>query len=161
MPRTEKVHEDATLRMGRLKNLLVFAWFGPPEVVHVRALGRELQALSTRYRGEIAALDLLVSGTPSFKDEARDELVRLLRDPRKEGRGAAHVVEVGGLAGAAVRAFLSTVLLLARPARPNKVFADITPAATWLLPHLWRAGEAWSVADVVAAAEEVRGRAAP
>ncbi len=160
MPRTEIVHEDATLRLGVSRNLLVFAWSGTPESEHIRTLSRVHHTLAGRYHEHLAALDLVVTGTPRFTDPLRDELVRLVRDPRLQGKGTAHVVSMGGLTGATVRAFISTVILLARPAAPNKVFSEVAPAAAWLVPMLTTGGEAWNTAGVLSVVADVTGKVA-
>ncbi len=159
MPRTEIVFEDATLRICSSRNLVVSAWSSTPEPDHLRTLNRALHAQDGKYREHRALLDLVVTGTPRFTDKVRDELVRLLRDPRAQGKGTAHVVTVGGLAGATVRAFLSTVMLLARPEAPNKVFGEVAPAANWLVPLLTTGGEAWTTANVLAVVADVTGKA--
>jgi hypothetical protein len=157
MARTEIVHADDVLRLGVSRNLLVCAWSSAPDLEHVRSLTRAVHALGNRYHDHRAILDLVVTGTPRFSDGVRDELVRFLRDPRQQGQGGAHVVAIGGIAGTTVRAFLSTVMLLARPTMPHKVFGDISSAATWLVPRLTTGTEAWTAAAVLTVAAEVTG----
>jgi hypothetical protein len=157
MPRTELVHQDATLSIGVCRNLVVYAWFAAPDVNHLRGLGRELHSASLRNRGGTAGLGMVVAGTPLFTDGVRDEMVRVLRDPRHMEHGVAHVVKITGLAGVATRAFLSTSFLLARSTRPNKVFDEVSSAASWLVPLLAKSGDTWRVGDVLAVVDEVRG----
>jgi hypothetical protein len=67
----------------------------------------------------------------------------------------AHVVDVPGLAGTAVRTFLSTVLLVARPGAPHKVFAKLSEGAAWLAPLLSKEGQAWTPTEILDAAAVV------
>jgi hypothetical protein len=158
MPRTDIVHDDEVLRMGVSRNLVVCAWANAPEVEHIRSLSRAAQGTIGRYKEHRAFLNLVVTGTPRFSDAVRDELVKFIRDTRLQGQGMAHVVSIPGIAGATVRAFLSTVMLLARPVATHKVFSELAPAAAWLVPKLTTGGEAWTSAGVLAAAADTTGK---
>jgi hypothetical protein len=158
MATVEIVHADATLRIGVCRNLFVLAWTGPPEAPHLRVMAKALQALAAKHDNDMAVLDVIVSGRPLFTDEVRDGLVRVLRDPRTQGRASAHVIEIGGLAGVTTRAFLSTAFLLARSPSPNKVFGDVASGAAWLAPILSKGSQAWSAAEMVAAADAIAQR---
>jgi hypothetical protein len=155
MAETEIVHEDSTLRIGVTRNLVAFAWSAAPEATHVRSLTRALQAVIGKHGSNHAALDIVLSGAPRFSDEVRSEMVKLIRDPRIQGQGSAHVVEVAGLSGTAVRAFLSTVLLMGRPAAPHKVFGSLGAGAAWLASVLSKVGQAWTTAEILKAAAAV------
>jgi hypothetical protein len=89
----------------------------------------------------------------------REEMIKLLKDPKLQGAvGNAHVVNAAGLAGTAVRTFLSTVLLVARPTAPHKVFANLAEGAAWLAPLLAKDakdGQLWTAAEILAAASVV------
>lgn len=158
MPQTEIVHQDDTLRIGVSRNLIVSAWSNSPEPDHIRILHRALHSISGKHRSQHAMLDLVTSGTPRFSDTIREELVKVIRDPRLGGKGTAHVVAIAGIGGTTVRTFLSTILLVARPVAPNKVFADIAPAAAWLAPLASTEQESWNTADIIAVATEITGR---
>jgi len=164
MIQVEIVHEDATLRIGVARNLSVLAWFDAPGLVQIRAMERARQAFVARHHGNVGSLDVVVSGTPRFSDEIRSEVARIMRDPRLQGTGTAHVVLVDGLLGTTARTFLSTAILLARPATPHKVFGDLRAAAAWLAPLVSRIGEAWTADDILAVQADVtrvtRARAA-
>jgi hypothetical protein len=165
MRRTEIVHENARLRLGVCDGLVVGAWYAAPEVVDVRAMLRASTAVAARRPGGMAHVNIVVggarvAGTPRLTDDVRGELVRILRDPRARAQGVAHSIELEGLAGAATRAFVSTVLLLARTETPHKVFGDRLSAAAWVVPFLAQGGEAWSVDEVLQAAASVTSRPA-
>jgi hypothetical protein len=100
-------------------------------------------------------MSIAASVAPRFSDAMREELVKLLKDPKIQGVGAAHVVDIPGLSGTAVRTFISTVLLVARPGAPHKVFGKISEGAAWLVPLLSNEGQPWTAAEIVAAAGAV------
>ena len=70
-------------------------------------------------------------------------------------QGAAHVILASGFTGTAVRAFMSTVILLGRPAVPNKVFSEPSAAAAWHLPLLAQGTEAWTAAEYAALVQQL------
>jgi hypothetical protein len=155
MARTEIVHDDPCLRMGVFRNLLVTAWIDAPDRSHARAMGHAIHTLVARYTGGFAVLNTIVSGTPRISDEFRAEILTIMRDPRVQGRGGAHLITLDGLGGVAARAFLSTVLLLGRSPSPNKVFEEPTHAAAWLAPLATTAREAWTPDQILVAFAEV------
>ena len=155
MARTEIVHDDACLRLGVCRNLVVNAWLESPTGIHAKAMGKAILDTATRSRMNFGVLNAIVAGTPRFTDDFRDEIVKVLRDPRVQGSGSAHIVTLGGFGGVAVRAFLSTVLLLGRSASPNKVFSDPRAAAVWLAPLLSTGGERWTSEEILTAYAEV------
>jgi hypothetical protein len=85
----------------------------------------------------------------------RNETIRMMKQTELFNLGSAHVILVGGFTGTAVRAFMSTTILLSRPRRPNKVFGEPEAAAAWLAPLLARGGEPWSRAKLAALVAQV------
>jgi hypothetical protein len=149
----EIVHTDATLRVVTSRNVQVNVWSNAPTVEQMRVFGRTGAVLARRNPRGIGLLNVMLRGTPSFSEQVRDETVKLT----KQGYfrlGAAHLILVGGLTGTAVRAFMSTVLLLARSPAPNKVFGEPETAAAWLAPLLAQGAEPWSSAQLVALVQE-------
>ncbi len=84
--------------------------------------------------------------------------MRVLRDPRFQGRGSAHVLELGGLAGVTTRAFLSTAILVARPTAAHKVFGDVEAGVAWLAPRISSGAHVWSPAEIVQAQAQIAPR---
>jgi len=155
MARTEIVHDDPCLRMGVCRNLLVTAWLDAPDGSQARAMGKAILSLSGKYGSGFGVLNSIVSGTPRISDEFRAEILKIMRDPRLQGAGGAHVITLEGLGGVAIRAFLNTVLLLGRSPSPNKVFGDPKDGAAWLAPLATTAREAWTADQILAAFGEV------
>lgn len=143
--------DDGVLRIGSDRNLLVVGWTNSPEADHLRALGDAAQKIARAHPKGSALLNVLIRGTPRFHDRVREEAVKVINDPSNFPLGAGHIIMVDGLAGAAIRAFLSTIMLLGRGNRPRKVFADPRECASWLARNLSFGPEQWT-ADAVYAA---------
>ncbi|MFO0760267.1 MAG: hypothetical protein U0359_27545 [Byssovorax sp.] len=152
------VHEDPTLRIAVARNVLVSVWSDAPTVEQMRAFGNAGRALYRARGGDGGLINAVLRGTPRFSDGVRDEAVRLSREIMLP-RGVVHLILVEGLAGAATRAFLSTVVLLARPKIPTRVSSDARDACAWLAPLLTVGAERWttqSLLDVYAGAAASR-----
>ena len=154
----ETLHEDGSLRVVNRKNLGVAVWSASPDVSQIRALYRISDRFARNKAAGHALLSVVVRGTPTFSQEVRDELVKLLRH-RSYTLGTAHLILLEGLGGTAVRAFMSTVLLLARPPAPHRVFGKQDEALGWLLAQLRNAPDVWTqqeLRDVLAHALQGR-----
>jgi len=152
-----EVHfDDGSLRLWSSKELLVAGWFEAPTIEEMREVGKAGRLLAARYPKGAALANVIVSGTPRFSDEVRDEAITIAKG-RTFRKGSCHVVLVGGLGGAAARAFMSMVLLvgmkaLGRNAAPSKVFGEIPDAAHWLAPVL---GEGWTSREIAEVFREI------
>ncbi len=153
------LHRDATLAVYWRGNLMIAVWHDAPTSDQLRrlealALDREVDDASA-----LLLVNLVISGTPRFDYDVREQVGRLIKEGRSFRLGTAHVVLVPGLAGVATRAFLSAYLLLSRGAAgPVRLFTEIEPAAKWgasLLderaPGVWTAAE---LADTLKQARE-------
>jgi hypothetical protein len=158
MSALEPVHNDATFRIYSARNIQVNLWADAPTVDQMRAFGRIGAAHSRRHPQGAALLNLITSGTPSFSEAVRDETVRVMKVSDMFRLGAAHLVLLEGFKGTAVRAFLSTVMLLGRPPIPNKVFGDAESAAAWMIPLLAPGAEAWSPVEIVSLVKQATAR---
>ena len=140
----EIVFENATARIGAHRNVLVVKWCDAPKgIAELREFERYGKKLTAEYEKKAVFANVIVGGTPSFSQEARDEVTRLTRSPMFL-LGTAQIILVQGLAGVAVRAFLSTSFLLARNKTPNKVFGDLDFGIDWLLGRLREGPVAWT-----------------
>jgi len=151
----ETAHSDSTLCIVTTRNIQVNIWSNAPTVVQVRAFGRASATITRRHLRGAGLINLIKSGKATFSEEVREELVKLMKTSVFL-LGASHVVVVGGLTGTAVRAFMSTVILLGRPAVPNKVFSEPKAAAAWHVPLLAQGAEPWSAAEFVALLEQAQ-----
>lgn len=126
---------------------MIAVWYDAPTLSDMRALLKAADSLRREYPGGTALLNVIKSGTPMFEQSVRLEAQRLTREGHFS-LAVAHLVLVGGLAGAAVRAFLGTVTLVGRPKDPTRVFGAAGDALAWLADHAARGPEAWSRAEL-------------
>lgn len=152
------LHEDSALRIGAVGPLLMISWSDVPSLAQVQ----QLSSVETSYRegagcAKLVVVNLILGGSldnvPRFTDEVRTEAARHIRRQAPWRAGAAHVIRLTGMRGVAVRAFLNTVVLVASPSAPTRVFADLDTAAPWLAPLL--PGDPWTAAQVLAALQQV------
>ncbi len=149
------VYEDETLRQAYCRNVHVVAWYDAPSLEQMHAYGASASALSRRWQGKSALMNIVVTGVPRFSAEVRDAAANYTREGAHT-LGAAHVILVGGLLGSSVRAFLSTAMLLGRPPNPTKVFGGIDEAALWMVRTMGdRSPERWQGAELAAACRAV------
>jgi hypothetical protein len=146
MTELETVHADPTLRIITSRNVQVNLWSNAPDLEQMRLFARASVAHGRRFPRGTGLLNLIVGGTPSFTEPVRAEVIKVMMQPELFSLGSAHVILLGGFSGTAARAFMSTVILLARPRRPNKVFGEAEPAIAWLAPLLAGGAEPWSPA---------------
>lgn len=147
---TAVVHADESLKIVTAHNVLVVVWSDAPSLEQLRAMARAAEALRRAHPRGTALLNVIRGGMPSFDDAVRDEARRLTRDGHFDV-GVAHVVLIGGLVGAAVRAFLSTIVLLGRPKEPTQVFGEAGAALRWLAGRLAGGGVSWTPNDLAGA----------
>jgi hypothetical protein len=147
VPALERLHHDPTLSVFALGNVCVGVWRDAPKKGQISALQNAFFSHAGKHK-ELALANLIVSGTPIFPEEARKEAALLPLDKRGKIRATAHVILVGGFAGAATRAFLSGITLITRTTGHTGVFSQIPPASKWLeerIPKVpgiaWRPGE--------------------
>ena len=155
MAELEIVHTDSTLRIVTARNVQVNVWSNAPTLEQMRVFGRVGAALARQHARGSALINVIVGGTPSFSEPVRNETIRTMKQTELFSLGSAHVILVGGFTGTAVRAFMSTTILISRPLRPTKVFGEPETAAAWLAPLLARGAEPWSQAQLAALMAQV------
>jgi hypothetical protein len=156
MAELEIAHTDAVVRMVTTRNVQVNVWSNAPTVESIRAFGRIGVAHARRYPQGTGLLNLIVGGgTPSFSERVREEVVKLMKAREAFRLGSAHLILSRGFNGTAVRAFLSTAILLGRPLAPHKVFSETEAAAAWLAPLLGAGAEPWSRAELTALVQQI------
>lgn len=122
------------------ERLYVSTWKDPPTVPQMKKF-RELTVAFRRETPEgMLFANIVFGGTPAFSKAVTDETAALTAELEGWTIATAHVVLVPGLAGVAIRAFLSTIQLLSRSRTPTKVFNDVEDAAIWLSSHLQSSG---------------------
>lgn len=153
------VHRDDTLVLGAAGPLHIAGWLDAPGTAQIARLSELADQQRRRYGEHSAFANLIASGTPRFSPEVRQAVTALTK--RSGGAGAAHVVLLDGLPGVAVRSFLSTILLLARPKVATRVFGDLDEAAVFLAAALRENESSWTHAEVLRLLEHARAELQP
>ncbi|NUP08137.1 MAG: hypothetical protein HOW73_18980 [Polyangiaceae bacterium] len=144
------LHDEAGWRVGIWNNLLFTAISQAPSatsLAHVRRGQRRLLEMD----GPIGGLTLVVGlrlGPLDLTEAMRDELKQMMNVPNLRGHSAI-VIESDGFAGAAVRAVLGAVILLAHTDSPQKMFESREAAARYLAAH---APGGWNTEQLLIAA---------
>ncbi|MEZ4298611.1 MAG: hypothetical protein R3B70_26905 [Polyangiaceae bacterium] len=154
MRANEILHEDATTRVLSRRNLVVTVWSSAPTAAQFRIFSRVSERFVKARPAGTALLSVALRGVPNFSESAREEVVQMVKNRSLYTLGTAHLILVPGLAGAAVRAFLSTVTLIARPAAPTRSFGEKNAAVTWLHGQLRRGPEEWTEKELRETLEE-------
>ena len=145
--------EDDCAIIASARNVTFAGWRNAARAEHIREWHRVGRNVARQHRGTGACIDIIKRGTPIFAEDMRKEAEAMARDPNVFELGVAHVVLMPGLAGTAVRLFIGTIALVARPPAPTKTFGEIPDALDWLGPKLAKHG--WTRADLSAACEEL------
>lgn len=136
------------------RNVQINVWTDAPDVASMRAFTRVAQAFTLARPKRTALFNAVISGTPRFSEGVRDEVVKAMKIRGAFRLGAAHLIAVGGLAGTATRAFLSTAILVGRPKTPTKVFGQAKETCEWLTERAAGAPEHWTVTELLDAYNE-------
>ncbi|MEM6996822.1 MAG: hypothetical protein AAF721_40340 [Myxococcota bacterium] len=134
-PKLSIVADRGRLVMATYGQVFVAGWSDAPTpqtLWDLRAAGQAEE----EQRGPMALLNIAFSGRPSFSDDVRRAAQRLTSDASLFQVSRAHVVLIPGLPGTAVRAFINTFILLARPPKPTKMHGTILGAVQWNAKHL-------------------------
>ena len=150
----EIAHEEGIFRITKDRNVAVAAWRDAPSVQQMRAFERVGLAMSKAHPKGTALFNVVLSGTPNFSTELRDETTRISARSDMFRLATAHLVLVEGFVGVAVRAFLGTSVLLGKAPTPTKVFGDTGLAVDWVLKLLEPSGEKWTKAQLLALVEQ-------
>ena len=149
MPETV-TFENEIARIAHDRNVAVVVWFDAPrvkrELLEMEKVGKKIFA---QYKESTALFNVIVSGTPSFSEEVRKEVMRITSDDTLFALASAHVLLLQGFVASAVRAFVSTALVLSRTTTPNKVFADVEGAAAWVMTRVEKGPVVWTPGDLV------------
>ncbi len=125
------------VRVARIGSLFMQAWSGDPTpAAHelVRAAADRAIELHPKNLCLLSLVRIPRLGRPPSEDSRRRSRAQSERlDPHLQA--SAIVFDVDGITGAAVRMFVSSVLLLSRPQAPTKTFSESDIAIDWLCGH--------------------------
>ena len=82
----------------------------------------------------------------------RDKLQKFLNESKEVTSAAATVIGGPALLSTALRAIVSTTIMLSRPAHPSKIFTATGEAVTWILQY---ASPVWTRSDHAACPNEI------
>ncbi len=128
-------YADETLRVVTDRRLCVIRWLDSPEARHFAEVTRAFAyAVDKSGKGGVGLFNVVDARgkLPRFNDEIRRAAGDMTRAVTPDSAGAAHVILVDGLAGVAVRMFLSTLTLLSRAATPTTIHSSLAEGAAWL-----------------------------
>lgn len=109
-------------------------WTGVPGTEQLTALVEAHRAART-LGGEVVVINdiLRVTGPTALRPRAYDQMVRLIQECRGSTPAVAHIIEVPGPIGAAVRSFLDGVERVVGTAETRtRTFSEAYGAASWL-----------------------------
>jgi hypothetical protein len=148
-------YADADVVVGRLRNVLLLNWRGRANLARAQKVAVHLNETAAEHES-MGLVTILEASAPAPDPDVRPYFADGLRKLGGRMRGLAYVVTAGGFGGAATRAAISGLCLLARAPYPTRVFAAPHDASAWLAPLV---GGALSAEQVTAAIAQVRAHA--
>lgn len=137
--------------------LIALEWRATPTQTAARRVG-EVMARTLRTDGPHLMLTLANGSSAPPDATTRELLSKQITELGSALGGVAFTVEGSGFGAAAVRAIVSGMYIVTRPAYPVKVFATIPEACAWLSSN-WKATASKPTAsEIEAAIKALRGR---
>lgn len=124
------LYGDPVCRLGHAGNVVLAAWFGPPELPQLDAL--EKVVAQTSPGDTIGSMSLMVRGTPRFSEEARLRAAEIRKKTAMRSVGSASVVLLPGMAGVTTKMFINTINLIGGTLDSARAFDAVDPAIAWL-----------------------------
>jgi hypothetical protein len=149
----EIVASDSEWSCGRRRNLVVLVWRGETTADRARKATEVLREMAEQRAGGIGIAVVVEPKAPPPEADVRPLFTAAMRECGPRIRGVAYVVPAGGFRGAAVRAAITGLSLVAREPYPTHVFAESERAAAWIAERL---GEDWTTSRVSVTVERVR-----
>lgn len=140
------------LRLHSANGLVVCVWSEAPTLDEVGDMDRAGQSQARLNGGKAALLNVIVSGRPKFEDDVRARVKKMTQQGQPFNWAVAHLIMIDGLAGAGIRAFLTTGALFARSAIPKRVFGTRPECTHWLAHTL---GKGWTARQIEQMLDEV------
>ncbi|HWL87333.1 MAG TPA: hypothetical protein VNO21_16125 [Polyangiaceae bacterium] len=127
--RVDAVSPDYCL--ARWNQFYIDIWRVHTTLAGIRTLGRCFDDFRRSFPEGVGLVTIVEPGAPLPPTEARQALGQLLAEAAGSIRYSAVVYEGGGFRASAVRGVVSSLILLARPPFPHRVFATTTEACAW------------------------------
>jgi hypothetical protein len=149
------VSAEADWSSGCLRDLVILCWRRIPTAERARRATRLVRDATTEHAATGVGIVIVVEETASTPDAAARALfAEVMRERSQSIRAVGYIVPAGGFGGAAIRAAITGLSLVARETYPTRVFASPDATLTWLSSRL---ESRWTVAEMTAAVERVRG----
>ena len=130
---TSVVAFDSDWASGRWRNILVLVWRGQTNFARAKRAIALAKDMAAEHAAAGMGIIIVVESKALVPDaDARPVFVAGMRECGPSIRGAAYVVTASGFGGAAIRAAISGLSLVAREPYPTRVFATPNDAAKWL-----------------------------
>lgn len=139
------------LRILGANGLVICVWTDAPNMTEVHRMDRIGQTQARANGGKCALLNVIINGAPKFEDDVRARVREMTQNGKPFNWAVAHLILVEGLAGAGIRAFLTTSALFNRSSIPKRVFGNKRDASMWLAKTL---GNDWTAQRVETMLEE-------
>ena len=127
--RVDAVSPDHCL--ARWNQFYIIIWRVHTTMAGIRILARTFEDFRASFPDGVGLITIVEPGAPLPPTEARQALGQLLGEASGSIRYSAVVYEGGGFRASAVRGVVSSLILLARPPFPHRVFATTTEACAW------------------------------
>lgn len=129
--------------VGAWRNLLIVVWRKDTRAAAVDGVSAVLTELTRRHR-DVALLQVIEEGATAPDADARRALSAMLRQHGGAIRCSAIVYEGDGFRAATLRAVVTGIALLSRPAYPHVVFASTIAAINWTARHFSQDGPVYA-----------------
>lgn len=129
--------------VGVWRNLLIVVWRKDTRADAVAGVSAVLGELGERH-SDIALLQVIEENATAPDTEARRALSTMLRQHGGSIRCSAIVYEGDGFRAATLRAVVTGIALLSRPAYPHVVFASTIAAINWTARHFSHDGPVYA-----------------
>jgi hypothetical protein len=154
----EIVRSDARAIIATFGPVLISIWRADVGVEEVRWTQPAQERLMARY-ANICSLAIAEPSALRMSHEARHEAARITRSGREACRCIAVVVPLEGFVGAAMRAAVTAVTMIAGTGVRQRTFKSVHAAGEWLLDQLPDIGTRADVAALERAVEKLRADA--
>jgi hypothetical protein len=127
------IFEERELTLATFENALIWSFRGEANLDRIQRAREVHEMLAKEYPHGFGVMSIVSEQVPLvMSKEAREMGTSITRDFRDNYCGICEVVEGNGFRTFVARSINAGVRLVARPACPAKVFADVDTASRWL-----------------------------
>ncbi|MEM9188453.1 MAG: hypothetical protein AAGF12_04730 [Myxococcota bacterium] len=157
-PLEEHLREEALI-IRSLDNLFIATWFDVPSVALLEHLEDIERRQKKRFPSGLGFANVIVGGgLPRFDSELLAKVKAMSVADDELDLVTTHCILMEGLAASAVRAFLSTAVLMSRPQVPLKVCSNLAQAGLFMAGPMNTKDCTWTAARARSALERAQRR---